>query len=240
MIWAGVAEHQYSKPKGPNKTPACGNSFHDPASVTVFDPELEVWGEVITGGTVPPPTVAPAAACQPGETLFVFGGLVMMVTPSGYYEYQTSSSLYTLSLHTWQWREVREVREVREERPPPPSEKGVAWYQGESFYVFGGFCWDGDLLERRRRRRRSQGESQEEFQMCRDVETGGGWHNALVSYSPLTNSYHWPTFTGVLPSPRAGAAVCSVGQEVFIFGGGRHQIMRTIHYNCSQSHYTIS
>ena len=59
--------------------------------------------------------------------------------------------------------------------------------------------------------------------MSRDVETGGGWHNALVSYSSQTNSFQWPSFTGALPSPRAGAAVCSAGQEVFIFGGRSRQ-----------------
>ena len=75
MIWAGVAEHQYSKPKGPNKTPACGNSFHDPGCVTVFDPELEVWGEVRTGGTVPPPTVAPFNPFSMGQVHQQGGGL---------------------------------------------------------------------------------------------------------------------------------------------------------------------
>ena len=112
MVWGGVAEHQYRKPKGPNKSPDCGNSFHDPGCVAVFDPELEVWGELRTTGgpDLPPPTVAPAAACQQGETLFVFGGLVMLETEAGYYEYQTSSSLYTLSLTSWQWRKVRGER----------------------------------------------------------------------------------------------------------------------------------
>ena len=218
MIWGGVAEHVYRKPKGPNKSPDCGNSFHDPGCVTVFDPELEVWGDQRTGGRVPPPTVAPAAACQQGETLFVFGGLVMLETPGGYYELQTSSSLHTLSLTTWQWTEVRLERE---QRPPPPSEKGVAWHHADSFYVFGGFCWDGDQLERRRSQGGRQGGGQGEFEVSRDVETGGGWHNALVRYRPSQQapSVHWPVFTGALPSPRAGAAVCSVGREVFIFGG---------------------
>ena len=210
MIWGGVAEHLYRKPKGPNKSPDCGNSFHRPDCVTVWDPELEVWAELRTGGAVPPPTVAPAAATsQQAETLYVFGGLVRRETAAGCYEFRSSSSLYTLSLQTWRWREVRQERQ---ERPPPPSEKGLAWHHGDNFYVFGGFCWDGDLLERSRR-------SQGQFQVSRDVDTGGGWHNALVSYSCQTKSFHWPSVTGSLPSPRAGAAVCSAGQEVFIFGG---------------------
>ena len=141
----------------------------------------------------------------------------MLETEAGYYVYQTSSSLYILSLTSWQWRKVRGERG---ERAPPPSEKGVAWHHGHSFYVFGGFCWDGEQLERRRR---SQAGSRGEFQVSRDVESDGGWHNALVSYSHQSDSFHWPVFRGSLPSPRAGAAVCSAGQEVFIFGGRARQ-----------------
>ena len=83
MTWGGVAEHVYRKPKGPNKAPCCGNSFHSPDIVMVYDTVSEVWGELITGGDVPPPTVAPAAAFDLCETLFVYGGLVMRETEAG-------------------------------------------------------------------------------------------------------------------------------------------------------------
>ena len=132
----------------------------------------------------------------------------MRETEAGYYEYRTSDLLYSLHLPSRQWTELSPGGA----RPPPPSEKGVAWHHGDSFYSFSGFCWDGERLERLR----SQDGG---WEMERDGHTGGGWHNALVCYHTQTNSYQWPTLAGNLPSPRAGAAVCVREHEVFIFGG---------------------
>ena len=208
MVWAGVVEHVYTKPKGPNKIPSCGNSFHDPRLVTVYDPVREVWGEMTTAGDVPPPTAAPAAATDSCQTLFVFGGLVMRQTVGGYYQYDSSASLYSLDLGTRQWTLLRPGGDR-----PPPSEKGVSWHHGDTFYVFGGFCWDGELLVRGRA----------DYEVTRDGQTGGAWHNALTSYSPRTRHYTRHTLTGHVPCARAGAAACVTDNKVFIFGGRSRQ-----------------
>ena len=206
MFWAGVVEHVYREPKGPNKTPSCGNSFHDPGLVMVYDPVTEVWGEFLTAGDTPPPTAAPAADTDSSGTLFVFGGLVMTETVTGYYQYQTSASLYTLNLATRQWTQQRPGGDR-----PPPSEKGAGWHHQGRFFMFGGFCWDGEVLERLARR--------EQYEVVRDGVTGGGWHNCLTSYCPRTNTYHRHLLAGDRPSPRAGAAVSVLADQVFIFGG---------------------
>merc|ERR1719397_1509812 len=77
LAWAGLVEHQYARPKGPNRVPSCGNSWHEPSLVVTYDPSTREWGRFRTGGDVPPPTAGASGAgdsCQ----LLVWGGATRM------------------------------------------------------------------------------------------------------------------------------------------------------------------
>jgi len=68
-----------------------------------------------------------------------------------------------------------------------------------------------------------------------EEDSKGGWHNALVCYSPRKNKWSWPKVKGVPPSPRAGAAAAVVGCRAFVFGGrcrrGRLNDLYCLHMN---------
>ena len=201
LAWAGLVEHQYARPKGPNRVPSCGNSWHEPSLVVTYDPSTREWGRFRTGGEVPPPTAGASGAgdsCQ----LLVWGGATRM-EELGYWLTITSHQLYRLQLDTRTWSRLGPAG-----RPPPPAEKGVAWRHGDWLYLFGGYCaerWAGDGAG---------------YDVEQDPETGGWWHNALVRYSEAQNRWDWPAVLGISPSPRAGAAATRApGPAALLFGG---------------------
>ena len=218
LSWGGVVEHIYNKPKGPNRSPTCGNSFHDPSIIVTYDPATGVWGTLRTGGEVPPPTLSGVGVCVSG-VLYVFGGLVQTEEDGGddYIDilYSSSQSLYSLNIETRTWRKLSPAGE-----PPPRSEKGAGWeYQGW-LYFFGGYS----------------SESQEDksvqlgYDQTEDPFTGRVWHNALVRYEVETNKYEWQKIKGSAPCPRAGAGVCVDGDYVYIFGGRcKHRRLNDLH-----------
>ena len=122
-------EHIYNKPKGPNRTPTCGNSFHDPSLLVTYDSATSEWGHIATSGDVPPPTVS-AVGVPAQDMLYVFGGMIQTEEDSGddYIDlvYSSSNSLYVLDIENRRWKKVTAAEE-----PPPKSEKGIGCaYQG--------------------------------------------------------------------------------------------------------------
>lgn len=205
ISWGGVVEHRYSKPKGPNRSPSCGNSFHDPSILVTYDPMSQHWSQIQTSGDVPPHISAPSATLSSSNNLlYVYGGM-NLVEQLGYWIIETSNSLYTLDVEQRQWTQLHPVKTKTK---PPPAEKGVSWeYKGDIF-LFGGYCEDELRVSR-----------SDQFQVTEDHHSGGVWTNHLVIYNPKENKYIQPQTKGSPPCPRAGAASCVIGDNVYIFGG---------------------
>lgn len=207
VSWGGVVEHIYNKPKGPNRTPTCGNSFHDPSVLVSYDSATSEWGHIATSGDVPPPTVS-AVGVSAQDMLYVFGGLVQTEEDAGGdfidLVYSSSNILYVLDIEKRMWQNVKPSGE-----PPPRSEKGIGWEYQDSLYFFGGYS----------------SESSEEkalqfgFDYTEDPSSNRVWHNALVKFNIERNCFEWPKIRGILPCPRAGSAVSLEGSFVYIFGG---------------------
>ena len=206
LCWGGVKEHRYKKPKGPNRTPTCGNSFHDPAEVVTYCPASQSWGLVRVGGEVPRP-LAGAVGVPLGGGLLVWGGLALG-EECGYYTNSSSNELHFLSTVGRRWQRLKP-----EGRGVPASEKAVGWSWSNKAYFFSG--WSDNKGEDEN----AQDFQWEEEDVRGSVNGGGGWHNALTCYCPKSNSWHWPKTKGRPPSPRAAAALAVVGDSAFIFGG---------------------
>jgi len=207
MTWGGVVEHIYNKPKGPNRSPTCGNSFHDPSLLVTYDPATGEWAQLRTGGSVPCPTVSAVGVSVSG-LLYVWGGLVQREKDAGddYIDlvYSSSDTLYVLDMETREWRSVCPAGES-----PPPSEKGAGWeYQGH-LYFFGGYSSHGC----------PQKSWDYGYEETSDPASDRVWHNALVRYDRERDRYEWPKLRGVIPCPRAGCAVALHGSYVYLFGG---------------------
>ena len=201
MVWGGVVEHRYRSPPGPNKTPTCGNSFHDPTIVLSYDPMSHQWSELRCSGDVPPPTVAPAGVWSSHDNLlYIFGGMV----DSPYLPSHSSNQLYSLDVVSRHWTRLTPSG------PCPPSlEKCSGWEHDGDIYIFGGYSDDRTL------------ESCDQFETAVDNHSGveGVWTNCLLRYNVRTNQISFLTTRGVTPEPRAGAGVCRAGGRVFVFGG---------------------
>ena len=218
LCWGGVKEHRYKKPKGPNRTPTCGNSFHDPAEVVTYCPASQSWGLVRVGGEVPRPLVG-AVGVPLGGGLLVWGGLALG-EECGYYTNSSSNELHFLSTVGRRWQRLKP-----EGRGVPASEKAVGWSWSNKAYFFSG--WSDNKGEDEN----AQDFQWEEEDVRGSVNGGGGWHNALTCYCPKSNSWHWPKTKGRPPSPRAAAASAVVGDSAFVFGGrGRRGRMDDLHY----------
>ena len=207
VTWGGSVEHVYNKPKGPNRTPTCGNSFHDPSKIVTYDPVTSESDVITMKGDIPHPTMS-SIGLSSKDLLFVFGGLVQTEENSdGDYidlVYRSSNNLYHLDIEHREWKQLKPRGE-----PPPATEKGVGWEFQGLLYFFGGYS--------------SEKMEEKAFQMGFDISedpfSGKFWHNALVAYDIQCNQYHWPKVKEALPSPRAGAAACVQGNYVYIFGG---------------------
>lgn len=210
-------EHIYNKPKGPNRAPTNGNSFHTPSIVQAYDPSTTSWTRVVTSGEVPRPT-AGAASTLLQDVVFVFGGFCHWDEEEGG-EQAMSDHIYRLDLETKTWKNLRPSG-----LPPPSSDKGIAWsYEGDVF-IFGGY---GDM------RRDSEGidaKYRQELNSFSHREWPRGWNNALVRYNVKLNRWEWPETRGTPPSPRAACAGGVLGDCVYIFGG------RTIHRRMNDLH----
>ena len=212
LCWGGVMEHRYSKPKGPNRTPSCGNSFHAPDQVATYCPCSRVCGVLRVGGEVPR-AVAGAVGVVLEGGLLVWGGLALGEEGS-FYICSTSRDLHFLEVERRAWSRLQPEGEAA-----PASEKGVGWSWAGKAYFFSGYTRDGECAEQARTR----GFAWEEGD-------GGGWHSALTAYSPRTGAWSWPQTRGTSPSPRAGAAAAVLGDSVYIFGGrGRRGRMDDLH-----------
>ena len=217
LCWGGVKEHRYKKPKGPNRTPTCGNSFHDPAEVVTYCPASQSWGMVRVGGEVPRP-LAGAVGVPLGGGLLVWGGLALG-EEHGYYTHSSSDELHFLSTVGRKWQRLRP-----EGRAPPASEKGVGWSWSNNAYFFSG--WSDTSEEDNARAQDFHWEDED----VRGNGAGGGWHNALTCYQLKTNSWQQVKTKGRAPAPRAAAAAAVVGDAAFIFGGrGRRGRMDDLH-----------
>ena len=200
LCWGGVMEHRYRKPKGPNRMPSCGNSFHSPGEVATYCPSSGAWGSLRVGGEVPPPLVG-AVGVPLGGGLLVWGGL--QLGESGqYYTYSTSRSLYCVEVGERRCSLLKPRGEA-----PPASEKGVGWAWRGAVYLFSGYTGDGG----------PEAQSRARGFHWQEEGGGGGWHNALTSY--CQGAWGWPQTRGKPPSARAGAAAAVLGDSVYIFGG---------------------
>ena len=153
---------------------------------------------------MPPPTAAPIGVfSRATDTLYVYGGMCL-ADQLGYWTVATSSNLYSLDVHRREWRLLSPGGEC-----PPPSEKGAGWeYEGD-IWIFGGYSQS--MVS-------SRG-SEASYEIAQDHQSGGGWTNSLVYYSPRENRYHRPVTRGRPPCPRAGSTSCVRGHKVFVFGG---------------------
>ena len=102
----------FQRPKGPNRAPKNGTSFHDPRTVMTYDPSSSSWDRLATGGNVPRPT-AGAFAVLVADVLYVFGGFVHWDQNTDSQE--MSGDLYTLDMEHRLWTRLS----------PPGS--GVSW-----------------------------------------------------------------------------------------------------------------
>ena len=179
-----------------------------------YCPSLRQWGVARIGGEVPRP-LAGAVGVPLRGGLYVWGGLEQGEGGS-YYTYSTSRSLLFLDLEARLWSRLEPAGD-----PPPPSEKGVGWTWGGAVFLFSGYS-----ATNCRDQARAQGFDWEE-------EGEGGWHNALVCYSPGTGAWSWPRVQGATPCPRAGAGAVVVDNKVFLFGGrtrrGRLNDLQCLH-----------
>ena len=213
LCWGGVKEHRYKKPKGPNRTPTCGNSFHDPAEVVTYCPASQRWGLLRVGGQVPTP-LAGAVGLPMGGGLIVWGGLALG-EKHGFYTHSSSNELHFLSTVGRKWQRLKP-----DGRPGPASEKAVGWIWSNDAYFFSGWS---DTVEQENAR-------VEAFEWEEEDGRNSGWHNALTCYQPKSNSWHWPKTRGRPPSPRAAAAAAVVGDSAFVFGGrGKRGRMDDLH-----------
>ena len=218
LCWGGVQEHRYKKPKGPNRTPSCGNSFHDPAEVIAYSPVLQSWEVIRVGGDLPRPSVG-AVGVPLGGGLLVWGGLALW-EEFGFYRHSSSNHLHFLSTVERSWEKLKPEGQI-----PPASEKAVGWCWSNKAFFFSGWS-DQDEEEVAR---------VQDFQWEEENvrSSGGGWHNALTCYQPRENSWQWPRTRGRPPPPRAGAAAAVVGDTAFVFGGrsrrGRMDDLHCLH-----------
>eukprot|EP00092_Neocalanus_flemingeri_P044393 GFUD01049220.1.p1 GENE.GFUD01049220.1~~GFUD01049220.1.p1 ORF type:complete len:176 (+),score=31.75 GFUD01049220.1:68-595(+) len=110
VSWGGVVEHIYNKPKGPNRTPTCGNSFHDPSLLVTYDPSTSEWGHISTSGDVPAPTVS-AVSVPAHDLLYVFGGMIQTEEDAGgeYINliYSSSNNLCALDIENRRWKKLQ-------------------------------------------------------------------------------------------------------------------------------------
>ena len=205
LAWGGVVEHRYTKPKGPNRSPSCGNSFHDPSILITYDPMSQHWSQICTSGDVPPPTSAPSATLSSADNLlYVYGGMVL-VEQLGYWMVETSNLLYTLDVEQRKWKQLQPVETNSK---PPPAEKGVCWEYNGDIFMFGGYCDEVGRVN-----------TSDQFQVTEDHHSGGAWTNHLIIYRPNQNKYIQPCTKGSPPSPRAASASCVIDDKVYIFGG---------------------
>ena len=201
LCWGGVMEHRYRKPKGPNRAPSCGNSFHSPREVATYCPPSGAWGSLRVGGEVPPHLVGAVGVPLEGG-LLVWGGLELGEACQ-YYTYSTSRSLYCIEAG-----ERRSSLLQPRGEAPPASEKGVGWAWQGAVYLFSGYTGDkGPEVQSRARGFHWQEEG-----------GGGGWHNALTCYS--RGAWGWPQTRGKAPSARAGAAAAVWATQSIYSGAG--------------------
>ena len=64
---------------------------------------------------------------------------------------------------------------------------------------------------------------------------GSGWSNQLVCYCPSSNKWTWPKTHGRTPLPRAGHAIATIENKVYVFGG-RHGHLRLCDLHCLDMH----
>jgi len=158
--------------------------YWDPAVVHAHDEGI--WSARRTFGDVPPETSG-AAAEVIGDFLFVACGMVRGSTE------RYTNELYKLDLKSLLWTKMSP-----EGTRPLKSDKMTSWVDGQRMYLFGGYgkpresgVWYPTSLQ---------------FIPEPSLPTtvgGRGWNNQLVFYETESNSWHWPSCSGSVPSPRA-------------------------------------
>jgi len=184
--------------------------YWDPAVVHFHDEGI--WSARMTRGDVPPETSG-AVAEVVGYGLFVACGMVR-----GSAE-RYSNEIYKLDLKSWLWSKMSPVG-----TRPLKSDKMSSWVGDQKMYLFGGYgkpresgTWYPSTLQ---------------FIPEPSLPTtvgGRGWNNQLVYYDTDSNSWHWPSCSGSVPSPRACHATFFTSGVYKVFNRNRQGLFDERH-----------
>ncbi|KAI6179682.1 Kelch domain-containing protein 1 [Aphelenchoides besseyi] len=175
---------------------------------------LGVWLKIKCSQGNVPKTNCGGTALIVRDSMYVFGGAVILAETVARRRNVSSSALYRLDLKTGKWHFIHISSD---QKVPTPRDKMAAWTTNENLYFFGGYgarlsrldnC-DSYLYE------------EDDYE---DGEPGHCWNNQLLRFDVSTNKWTLLPKLGDVPSHRAAAGGCYVSDlhSAFLFGG-RHE-----------------
>ncbi|KAI6221310.1 KDEL motif-containing protein 1 [Aphelenchoides fujianensis] len=145
------------------------------------------------------------------DSLYVFGGAVILAENMARRRNVASSALYRLDLKSGRWEFIHISSE---QLVPTPRDKMAAWAAHEKLFYFGGYGIRLSRLENSE----SYLFEEDDYE---DGEPGSCWNNQLLQFDITTSTWSLLPKRGQVPSHRAAAGAAYVPDlnAVFLFGG---------------------